>query len=261
VLGLTILGVGGVIGDYVRGREMVRTAAAVHQELAEHKAVIESFNKRVADLHREVSGWRDFHARIWAPFGPDAAPTRRDTGIGGGVASATEEPALASTSPLAELDRLATTVKTEGESLKALDRLMTRAGKILVALPSRWPVRGGVNSEYGKRLDPWTKATEFHAGLDISAGIGTPVRAPANGTIVVAGRYAEYGNAVIIDHGQNLRTLYGHLSKLSVTPGQQVERGTLIAHTGNTGRSSGPHLHYEILVKGQPVNPRAYIWD
>ncbi|MGH7278019.1 MAG: M23 family metallopeptidase, partial [Candidatus Rokuibacteriota bacterium] len=260
-LALGVLGLSGLVGDYVRGREMVRTAAAAHQELAEHKAVIESFNKRVAGLHHEVSGWRDFHARIWAPFGPDAAPKRPETGIGGGDASPTGEAALASTSPLAELDRLAETVAVEGASLKALDRLMSRAGKILVTLPSRWPLRGAVNSEYGKRLDPWTKTTEFHAGMDIDADVGTPVRAPANGTVVVAGRSRAYGNTVVIDHGQDIRTLYAHLAKVSVSAGQKVERGSLIAFAGNTGRSSGPHLHYEILVKGRHVNPRAYLWD
>jgi len=261
-VGVTGLGLSTLIGDYIYGRELVRTAAAVHRELDEHKQIIDSFNRRVGDLRREVNGWREFHARIWAPFGPDAAPHRRETGIGGGVASAVEEPpVLASASPLAELDRLADTVKAEGDSLKALDRLMTRASRVLTGLPSRWPVRGGVNSEFGKRLDPWMRTSEFHSGIDISANTGTPVRAPANGTVVMAGRFAEYGNTVIIDHGQDLRTLYGHLSKLNVSQGEKIERGAVIAYVGSTGRSSGPHLHYEILVKGQPVNPRAYLWD
>jgi hypothetical protein len=248
----------GLITDYVRGRNMVRQAAAVHRELAEQREVIQSFNRRVVDLRREVGGWREFHARIWAPFGPDAAHGRRDTGVGGGTAS-TEE--VAPTSPIGELERLTETVMREGESLRALDRVMTRAGKVLSGLPSRWPIRGAVNSEFGNRQDPWTKAPEFHAGLDIQADSGTAVRAPAAGTVVVAGRYAEYGNAVIIDHGQDIKTLYGHLSKFVATPGQAVERGAVIAYSGNTGRSSGPHLHYEILIKGKAVNPRAYLWD
>ena len=102
---------------------------------------------------------------------------------------------------------------------------------------------------------------EFHSGIDIKAQMGTPVHAPAAGTVVVAGPAHEYGTAVMLDHGQDIKTLYGHLSKVSVRPGQKVERGMLLAFSGNTGRSSGPHLHYEIFVKGQPVNPRAYLWD
>jgi len=108
---------------------------------------------------------------------------------------------------------------------------------------------------------PWTSDREFHAGLDIGANRGTPVQAPAAGTVVFAGTAPEYGTAVILDHGQEVKSLYGHLSQVSVKVGQKVERGTLIAYTGNTGRSSGPHLHYEVIVKGRPVNPRAYLWN
>jgi murein DD-endopeptidase MepM/ murein hydrolase activator NlpD len=129
------------------------------------------------------------------------------------------------------------------------------------ALPSRWPVRGGVNSEYGTRQSPWSSDREFHSGMDIRAGMGTPVYAPAAGSVVLAGAAQDYGTTIILDHGQQIRTLYGHLSKLNVKPSQQVQRGAIIGYTGNTGRSSGPHLHYEIHVKGRAVNPRAYLWD
>jgi murein DD-endopeptidase MepM/ murein hydrolase activator NlpD len=163
--------------------------------------------------------------------------------------------------PVDELHRLAESIKEEGDNLRALDRLMARASKALATLPSRWPVRGAVNSEFGRRPSPWTHTPEFHGGIDIKAQTGTPVHAPAAGTIIHAGPAQDYGNAVIIEHGRDIRTLYGHLSKVAVRPGQKVERGTLLALSGNTGRSSGPHLHYEIYVKGQPVNPRAYLWD
>ena len=138
---------------------------------------------------------------------------------------------------------------------------MARAGKAVAALPSRWPVRGAVNSEFGNRNSPWNPGIECHSGIDIRAERGTPIYAPANGSVVLAGTHQEYGNAIILDHGQDVRSLYGHLSKLNVQPGQRVERGALVGWTGNTGRSSGPHLHYEILVRGQAVNPRAYLWD
>jgi murein DD-endopeptidase MepM/ murein hydrolase activator NlpD len=97
--------------------------------------------------------------------------------------------------------------------------------------------------------------------MDIGAPRGTPVVAPAAGTVVFAGTQPEYGVSLIIDHGNDIKTLYGHLTRVDVTAEQKVERGQVIAHTGNTGRSSGPHLHYEIQVKGQPVNPRSYLWD
>jgi murein DD-endopeptidase MepM/ murein hydrolase activator NlpD len=160
-----------------------------------------------------------------------------------------------------ELQQLTETVMEEGESLRALDRLIGRAAKALAALPSRWPVRGAVNSEFGNRLSPWTLTREFHSGIDIGAKAGTSVHAPAAGSVVFAGNHGEFGIAVILDHGDEIRTVYGHLSKAVVSVGQKVERGTLLGYTGNTGRSSGPHLHYEILVKGRAVNPRGYLWN
>ena len=145
--------------------------------------------------------------------------------------------------------------------MRALERMITRASRVITALPSRWPVRGGVNSEYGTRQSPWSSDREFHSGMDIRAGMGTPVYAPAAGSVVLAGAAQDYGTTIVLDHGQAISTLYGHLSKLNVKAGQQVQRGAIIGYTGNTGRSSGPHLHYEILAKGRAVNPRAYLWD
>src|SRR5438105_2300641 len=193
------------------------------------------------------------------PRWPSRAHARAQGRIGGGAREADRSPA--SLHPQDEIERLAESVVEQGDNLRALDRLMTRAGKALAALPSRWPVRGAVNSEFGNRLSPWTQVTEFHGGLDINANQGTPVRAPAAGTVTFAGAQPEYGILVIVEHDNDVRSMYGHLSKTSVKQGDWVQRGGILGFSGNTGRSSGPHLHYEILVKGQPVNPRAYLWD
>ncbi len=257
VVGISMLGV--LLGDWWHVRARMRDAASLFQQIDEQQATIDSFNRRLAQVREEVTTWRELHARIWEPFGPELAPKARETGIGG-RATPSEQGAGRST-PMNELDRLAEVVTEEGQSLRALDKLMSRARKAIAALPSRWPVRGAVNSEYGTRLSPWTKTPEFHAGLDIAANHGTPVRAPAPGTVFFAGSHAEYGTTVILDHGGDVRTIYGHLSRLRVAQGQHVERGAEIGFSGNTGRSSGPHLHYEILVKGQSVNPRGYLWD
>jgi murein DD-endopeptidase MepM/ murein hydrolase activator NlpD len=249
--------VGLLIGDWLKLKELTRESVTFANTIAQQRATIEATNHKLAQLRKEVGSWREMHARIQAAFGPDAGRGNGDKGIGG----ATSSERLPTVAPADELNRLAETIKEEGESLRALDRLMARAAKALATLPSRWPVRGSVNSEFGRRNSPWTQSVEFHSGIDIKAQMGTPVHAPAAGTVVVAGPAHEYGTAVMIDHGQDIKTLYGHLSKVSVRPGQKVERGTLLAFSGNTGRSSGPHLHYEIFVKGQPVNPRAYLWD
>jgi murein DD-endopeptidase MepM/ murein hydrolase activator NlpD len=248
---------GALVGDWVQLRELTREAVTFQQQIHEQRSAITAFNRRVGEIRQEMSGWRDLHAKIWEPFGP--GPESRDRGIGGGTTR--PDPTLAGLSPADELNRLGESVKEQTDSLRALERLMSRASRALAALPSRWPVRGAVNSEYGNRQSPWNDGREFHSGLDIRADRGTPVYAPASGTVMHAGAAQDYGTAIILDHGQNVRTLYGHLSKVGVQPGQRVERGTVLGHTGNTGRSSGPHLHYEVHVKGQAVNPRAYIWD
>ena len=98
-------------------------------------------------------------------------------------------------------------------------------------------------------------------GLDISANRGTSVLAPASGVVSFAGTSGEYGTIVILDHGHDLRSLYGHLQEIRVKPGERIERGQVIALTGNTGRTSGPHLHYEIQVHGQAVDPRQFLWE
>ena len=257
-LALSVSFVGLLVGDWLKLRELTREASTFANTIAQQRATIEATNHKLAQLRAEVSSWRDMHARIQQAFGPETRGGNRDRGIGGATTGPDRFAALA---PADELQRLAETIEEEGESLRALDRLMARASKALATLPSRWPVRGAVNSEFGRRPSPWTHAPEFHGGIDIKAQTGTPVHAPAAGTIVHAGPAQDYGNAVIIEHGRDIRTLYGHLSKVAVRPGQKVERGTLLALSGNTGRSSGPHLHYEIYVKGQPVNPRAYLWD
>jgi murein DD-endopeptidase MepM/ murein hydrolase activator NlpD len=259
-LALAVSVTGVLLGDWVKLRELTREAVTFQKQIQEQHATINAFQRRIGEIRQEMAGWRELHARIWEPFGPALTPNGRDRGIGGGTPTpdATQPARL---SPADELNRLGESVKEQTDSLRALERFMSRAGRALATLPSRWPVRGAVNSEYGNRQSPWHDGREFHSGLDIRAGRGTPVNAPAAGTVVHAGPAQDYGITVIVDHGRDIRSLYGHLSKTSVQVGQRVERGTVLGLSGNTGRSSGPHLHYEVHVKGQAVNPRAYLWD
>jgi murein DD-endopeptidase MepM/ murein hydrolase activator NlpD len=257
ILGSGVLGA--LVTDWLQLRRLTRDARPYAEQIADQRGELDRVHQKIGEMRREVSAWREIHARLFDTFGPDTKPGTRDKGIGGPAAPV--ERAAVRLSSQDELHRLADSIAEESQNLKALDGLMGRVGKMLAGLPSRWPVRGPVNSEFGTRLSPWTKTLEFHAGMDIRAERGTRVRAPAVGTVSHAGPHAEYGLTVIVDHGNDIRSIYGHLSKVTVQPGQRVERGAELGLTGNTGRSSGPHLHYEILVKGQPVNPRAYLWD
>jgi len=131
----------------------------------------------------------------------------------------------------------------------------------LAATPSIWPTKGWLTSRFGPRVSPFTNHRQFHAGIDISTAMGTAVVAPASGKVVFAGRKRLLGNTVVIDHGNGLRTTYGHNSKLHVRKGEHVERGDLISSVGSTGLSTGPHLHYSVALNGRAVNPLDYILD
>ncbi len=259
-VGVLVVALAVVAAEWWTNRAKLQDVGSLLRVIDTQRATITGLKGRMAEVRTEVVSWRDLHSRIWEPFGPDAAPKARRTGIGGPSATAAG-PSPGRPSPSDEVDRLAEVVRDEGDNLRALERLISRAGKALASLPSQWPVRGAVNSEFGGRRSPGTKASEFHGGIDIGAERGTLVHAPAAGTVTFAGSHAEYGLSVTVDHGGDLRTIYGHLSKISVALGQSIARGAELGLTGNTGRSSGPHLHYEILVKDRPVNPRAYFWD
>jgi murein DD-endopeptidase MepM/ murein hydrolase activator NlpD len=125
--------------------------------------------------------------------------------------------------------------------------------------PTLWPVQGLITSSFGERQDPFNGEGAFHKGIDISASIGEPVRAPADGTVLMAGPASGYGHEVVIDHGRGIHTAYGHLSGFAVTPGQDVRRGDIIGYVGSEGRSTGPHLHYEVRLHETPVNPHKYM--
>jgi len=249
------------LDDYLSLRSQRQTLIALSLKFAEQQALIDLYQRRLRDLRAEIDGWRQVHAKIWAPFGPDVGPASLGPGIGGRTAASPLDGPSESEGAKDELARLSGSVKQEGENLRSLERFLSRAGKLLASLPSRWPLRGPINSDFGIRPSPWTTNAEFHSGLDIGAAIGTPVHAPAPGMVVFAGRLPEYGIAVILEHGNDTKSLYGHLSRLHVALDQKVERGQLIASTGNTGRSSGPHLHYEIQVGGEPVDPHTYLWE
>jgi murein DD-endopeptidase MepM/ murein hydrolase activator NlpD len=127
------------------------------------------------------------------------------------------------------------------------------------ARPSLWPVEGTIRSAFGVRNDPLSGEGAFHTGIDVSASRGTPVHATADGVITTEGWAGGYGKLLIIDHGSGLETYYAHLSQFLVIPGQEVSRGQIIALSGGTGRSTGPHVHYEVRVRGTPVNPYAFL--
>lgn len=159
-----------------------------------------------------------------------------------------------------EIDRLSRLVEARTDELAALEtRLLERRARDRL-LPTSLPVKdAGVGSGFGQRTDPFTGARAMHEGLDFSAETGTPVYAAAAGVVAVAEPHPEFGNMVDIDHGDGLLSRYAHLSRFLVKPGQLVRRGEPIGEVGSTGRSTGPHLHFEVRLLGVPQNPARFL--
>ena len=143
--------------------------------------------------------------------------------------------------------------------LSVLEQKFVAQSQLLSCTPSIAPVRGILTDGFGGRSDPFTGEQGTHNAIDISSAVGQPVRAPADGVVVKAEWANGYGNVVYISHGFGFSTRYGHLSGYAIRPGQRVQRGDIIGYVGSTGRSTGPHLHYEVRLNNNPVNPLAYI--
>jgi len=132
---------------------------------------------------------------------------------------------------------------------------------LLASTPSIWPVRGWVTSGFSNRKSPFTNRRVMHSGFDIATRTGTPIVAPADGIVSFSGTKGSFGKVIVIDHGYSYTSFYGHCSKLAKKVGDKVKRGDVIAYVGNSGRSTGPHLHYEVRVNGVATNPTKYILD
>ena len=160
-----------------------------------------------------------------------------------------------------EAERLGLVAESRGASIKDLVDQLESKHRRLASSPAIWPTDGWLTSRYGYRISPFTNRKHFHSGIDVAGALGSPVIAPARGKVTFAGKRGPLGLTVIIDHGYGLRTFFGHSDKLFVKRGEEIVRGQKIATLGNTGRSTGPHLHYAVEVNGKARNPLDYIFD
>jgi murein DD-endopeptidase MepM/ murein hydrolase activator NlpD len=160
-----------------------------------------------------------------------------------------------------KLSSLETEATRQEQSLRELQEYFDDQRSLLASTPSIWPTRGWVTSDFGTRMDPYTAERRMHQGMDIATPHGQPIYTPSDGTVVFAGTEGGYGKVLVVDHGYGVKTRYGHLSEINVRLGDRVRRGDKVASVGNTGRSTGPHLHYEVRVNGIPENPRKFILE
>ena len=159
-------------------------------------------------------------------------------------------------------DRLNTIGREANQNALKLQQLLSRLSQqksLLSSIPSSIPVNGWITSDIGPRVSPFTGKRGYHKGIDVAAPIGTPIFAPADGVVIFAGAKVGYGNFIMLAHGYGVVTRYGHNAQNMVQPGQRLKRGDQIGTVGMTGRTTGPHVHYEIMVNGKHYNPRRFI--
>jgi murein DD-endopeptidase MepM/ murein hydrolase activator NlpD len=147
------------------------------------------------------------------------------------------------------------------ESIDVVSALAEEPSGVARQVPASWPVSGKVTSPFGWRASPYGRRREYHPGIDIAAPYGTPVSASGDGQVVFAGRDAGYGRMVIVDHGGVVETRYAHLSAIYVEEGERVRRGQVLGALGQSGRATGPHLHYEVRIADAPVDPVCFLPD
>lgn len=148
---------------------------------------------------------------------------------------------------------------SHGLSLRKVAKYFSEQRSEILQVPAVWPLRGWVTSVFGMRTSPFTGKPAMHKGIDIAAPEGTVIRAPASGTVIFRGVQSGYGKVLVLRHGKGITTLYGHLSKSLVQEADRIPIGTPVALVGNTGRSTGPHLHYEVRLNNIPVNPKRFL--
>lgn len=233
---------------------VVERLSRENRELRDRAA---EFETALSDIAAQIDGVEGRSGILADALGLDGLPSMQPGTGGGGDAV----PRVAGRRSLydEELKALRNRALRLDHSFEALDEAFRERLDRLASTPSLMPVQGWFSDGFGWRSDPRSGERQFHRGVDIVADLGTPVVAPADGVVVCAARAADYGKMVDLSHGFGYVTRYGHLSEVLVRPGQTVRRGDVIARVGSTGRSTGPHLHYEVFRDGRRVNPWKYL--
>lgn len=246
--------------------EMRSVYASLEDTRIQMRSMLLAQARELSELRSGYEQVEDFNGKLKVMLDMEEAPEEQIAMGGGnlvfGAASITPYNMRALTRNMQRgADSLASDIlAAEGEQHAVLGEMRTKLN-ILAWTPSVWPVKGRVTSSYGMRNHPFDRRNRMHQGLDIvpSKGRGAPIQAPANGVVEYVGRRGYYGLTLTLRHHGNVKTRYAHLDKVAVKVGDTVSRDDVIAFVGNTGRSTGPHLHYEVLVAGKAKNPRRFI--
>jgi len=268
VFGLFLIICAYVVIDYGTMKLQVRDYGELRKENTSQKIELQALSSRVNDVESRMARLKlfDKKLRILANVeASDKLAEQEHTGMGGPSSdeayflSVEEKKKALVENMRTDITSLESETRLQETSFTELQEHLLSQSSILASTPSILPARGWMTSAFGNRKDPFTGRKHRHKGIDLANRIGTPIYAPADGIITRVAMLPQFGKMVEVNHGYGTKTRYGHLSKIDVKVGQKIKRGDKIAGMGNTGRSTGPHVHYEIVVNGVNVNPYKYI--
>lgn len=267
ITSVLLIGISVILVDrYSSVSEEAKEAGKLRTETRTQKLQIQKFAKQVKEFEKQMARLEKFDRKLRVITAIDQAEkaSSKEWGIGGPLGGNLDEGKLSSKANALErlsfdMKQLKTQADLQEISFYQLDQFFKDRQSLFSSTPSIWPTKGWVTSGFGYRKSPYTGIREMHEGVDIAARTHSNIIAPADGIVIRSGRDYGLGAMVVIDHGYGIVTRYGHNSKNLVKIGDHVKRGQVIAYVGSTGRSTGPHLHYEVMLNGIPVNPIRYI--
>lgn len=269
-----LVGMGLLVQDYMKLKQTAAQVAKINEkvaardvEIVHQKRQIECFANEINQLKINLVALDTFERKIRVIANLEK-PDGQDNlfGVGGATpedldpsASIRRDQSDLIRSMHDQVEQLESASFDQEQDFSSLLGQLHEKKNLLACTPSIRPAKGWISSRFGYRISPFTGRRELHAAYDIANRDGSPVISPANGVVTFTGKKGAYGNLLIIDHGYGLVTRYGHLESFEVKRGEKIKRGQEIAKMGNTGRSTGPHVHYEVRLNGMPVNPEKYI--
>jgi murein DD-endopeptidase MepM/ murein hydrolase activator NlpD len=269
-----MVGLGFLVQDYMRLQQTAAQVAKINEkvaardaEIVHQKRQIECFANEINQLKVNLVALDTFERKIRVIANLEKSDGQDNLfGVGGATpedldtnASLRRDQSGLIRSMHDQIDQLEGASFYQEQDFTSLLGQLEEKKNLLACTPSIRPAKGWISSRFGYRISPFTGRRELHAAYDIANREGSPIISPANGIVTFVGKKGAYGNLVMIDHGYGLVTRYGHLKSIDVKRGSKVSRGDVIAKMGNTGRSTGPHVHYEVRLNGVPVNPEKYI--
>lgn len=243
--------------NYFSLKNKVVKLSEVEKVNSQQKLELENLNSKIQFLETQLARLQNVDIKIREMVNLDVKTN--GVNFAGGVSSSNS--ADLPKKMMERAEALEQEIKLREKSLSELAEYLEDRKSLFMATPSLWPARGFITSEFGWRKDPVTGVTEYHEGVDIAGSYGGQVRTAAEGVVIEAGNDSGYGKVVVIDHGYGIVTRYAHLSRSFVVAGQKVKKGGVIGAIGNSGKSTGPHVHYEVRIDGVPVNPVKYLFS